>query len=52
MGEENEATDSALGDHGNQLPPDVIGQTGLIQVIMNQSQFVQSLQSRAKVQNV
>lgn len=42
MGGEDEATDIALGSHGYQLPPDVIGQTGLVQVIMNQSQFAQS----------
>lgn len=42
MGGEDEATDIALGGHGNQLPPDVIGQSGLVHVVMNQSQFAES----------
>jgi len=32
--------------------PDVMGQTGLVQVILNHGQFTKSLQTRAKVQNV
>lgn len=52
MGGDNGATDIAVGGHGIQLPPDVMGQTGLVQVILNYSQFAQSLQTRAKVQNV
>lgn len=52
MGGDDGATDIAVGGHGIQLPPDVMGQTGLVQVILNYSQFAQSLQTRAKVQNV
>lgn len=52
MGGDDGATDIAVGGHGIQLPPDIMGQTGLIQVILNHSQFTQSLQTRAKVQNV
>lgn len=52
MGGDNGASDIAVGGHGIQLPPDVMGQTGLVQVILNHSQFAQSLQTGAKVQNV
>lgn len=52
MGGDDGATDIAVGGHGIQLPPDVMGQTGLVQVVVNYSQFAQSLQTRAKVQNV
>lgn len=52
MGGDDGATDIAVGGHGIQLPPDVMGQTGLVQVVLNHSQFAQSLQTRAEVQNV
>jgi len=52
MGGDDGATDIAVGGHGIQLPPDVMGQTGLVQVILNHGQFTKSLQTRAKVQNV
>lgn len=52
MGGDNGAADIAVGGHGVELPPDVMGQTGLVQVILNHGQFTQGLQTRAEVQNV
>jgi hypothetical protein len=52
VGGDDGATDIAVGGHGIQLPPDVMGQTGLVQIILNHRQFAQSLQTRAEVQNV
>lgn len=52
VGGNDGATDVAVGGHGVQLPPDVMGQTGLVQVILNHGQFAQSLQTRAKVQDM
>lgn len=52
MGGDNGAADIAVGGHGIELPPDVMGQTGLVQVILNHSQFAESLQTRTKVQDV
>lgn len=52
VGRDNGAADIAVGGHGIELPPDVMGQTGLVQVILNHGQFAQSFQTRAKVQDV
>lgn len=41
-GGHDRATHIALGGHGTQLPPDVMGQTGPVQVILNHGPFAQS----------
>ena len=40
-------TDITVSGHNIQFPLDVMGQTGLVQVVLNHSQFAQSLQTRA-----
>lgn len=52
MGGDNGAADIAVGGHGVELPPDVMGQTGLVQAILNHRQLAQSLQTRTEVQDV
>lgn len=52
MGGDNGPADIAVGGHGIELPPDVMGQTGLVQVVLNHGQLAESLQTRTKVQDV